>query len=357
MFCDGFSAGRTAQFEAACTVSRIPIPGVIMKRDPRSIISFAWLMLLASAAQGAEAQGDAVFPAPRRVTAETRGDPRALAALQQAGKVLFEDDFETDASLGNYFEIRGLKEGNAKRTGDPRLAHTGTGALQLTAVARDGKESGAGATAWFGPEGHDRVNLRLYIKYAADYDQGNLNHTGGSLAAVAGADRWAGMGSAGIRPRGDDRFNSRFEAWCDWRKLPPPGYLFLYTYWMEMARDRDGHYWGNMLGPDGPERVVPSRGRWICLEHMIKANDVGQANGELAAWIDGKLYVHYRGIRWRSSPAVKLKRFDLGVYVHAATKDNTVWYDDVVLSTGYIGPKGADGKASGTNGRPVDDKQ
>ena len=34
------------------------------------------------------------------------------------------------------------------------------------------------------------------------------------------------------------------------------------------------------------------------------------------------------------------RRFDLGVYVHAAAKDNTVWYDDVALSSGYIGPKG-----------------
>ena len=74
--------------------------------------------------------------------------------------------------------------------------------------------------------------------------------------AVVGADRWAGMGSAGIRPRGDDRFNSCCEPWCDWRKLPSPGYLILYTYWMEMARDRDGHYWGNMLGPVDAERMV-----------------------------------------------------------------------------------------------------
>jgi hypothetical protein len=35
---------------------------------------------------------------------------------------------------------------------------------------------------------------------------------------------------------------------------------------------------------------------------------------------------------------VKLKRFGIGVYVHQATRDNTVWYDDVALSTGYIGP-------------------
>jgi hypothetical protein len=34
---------------------------------------------------------------------------------------------------------------------------------------------------------------------------------------------------------------------------------------------------------------------------------------------------------------VKLKRFNIGVYVHQAAKDKTVWYDDVALSTGYVG--------------------
>ncbi|MDD2601006.1 MAG: hypothetical protein PHO37_17575, partial [Kiritimatiellae bacterium] len=119
----------------------------------------------------------------------------------------------------------------------------------------------------------------------------------------------------------------------------PPGYLFLYTYWMEMRQDPDGNYWGNMLGPDEKERYIPKRGEWICLEHMIKANNPGEANGELAAWIDGQLYIHYKGIRWRSSSELKIKRFDIGVYIHAAVRDNTVWYDDVALSTGYIGPK------------------
>ena len=131
-------------------------------------ITTAWILptailQLAAAAPGAEVAADSAFPAPRRVTAGTRADPQALAKLQTAGKVFFEDDFETDASLGKYFEIRGLKEGNAKRTNDPDLAHGGSGAMQFTAVARDGKESGSGATAWFGPKGHDRVHLRLPV--------------------------------------------------------------------------------------------------------------------------------------------------------------------------------------------------
>ena len=266
-------------------------------------------------------------------------DLGALAAREAPGNVVFHDDFESPDSLKKYFEIRGLKEGRAKLVADPKLAHSGKGALELTAPARDGRESGTGAVAWLGPDGYDRLYFRRYIRFAADYDQGNLNHVGGGLTALAGSDRWRAMGSAGVRPRGDDHFNSAFEPWRDWGRQPPPGYMFLYTYWMDMRRDPDGNYWGNMLGPAENERISLERDRWYCLEHMIAVNRVGQADGELAAWIDGKLYIHYTGIRWRTSPDVKLKRFGLGVYVHRATKDNTVWYDDVVLSTGYVGPR------------------
>jgi hypothetical protein len=262
-----------------------------------------------------------------------------LAILERPGTVVFRDDFESPQSLKKYFEIRGLKDGRAKLVEDASLAHSGNGAIQFTAPVRDGRESGAGASGWLGPEGYDRVYFRRYIKFAADYDQGDLNHVGGGLAAVTGTNRWRAMGSAGIRPRGDDHFNSSFEPWRNWGRYPAPGYMFLYTYWMDMKRDRDGNYWGNMLGPHQDERVVLHRDQWYCLEHMIKANDVGQANGQLAAWIDGKLYIHYTGLRWRTSDDVKLKRFNIGVYVHHARKDNTVWYDDVVLSTGYVGPK------------------
>ena len=115
--------------------------------------------------------------------------------------------------------------------------------------------------------------------------------------------------------------------------------MFLYTYWMDMKGDRDGNYYGNMMGPTEDERVVLERDRWYCLEHMIQVNEPGQTDGELAAWIDGKLYIHYAGFRWRSTPDVKLKRFGIGLYIHHATRDNTVWYDDVALSTGYIGPR------------------
>lgn len=275
---------------------------------------------------------------PRLVTAETRKQPDVLAALQRPGKVVFSDDFETDASLEKYFEIRGRKEGFARRVDDAGIAHSGKGCMQFVAPERDGNASGSGVSGWLGTPGYERLYFRRYIKFAEDYDQGNLNHTGGGLSGVAGANKWEGMGKAGLRPRGDDRFSCRFEPWIDWRREKPPGYMFLYTYWMDMKRDRDGNFWGNMLGPDPAERIVPGRGKWICIEQMIQVNTPGKADGELAAWIDGELYIHYQGIRWRSAEDVRIKRFEVGIYIHEARKENTVWYDDLVLSTGYVGP-------------------
>jgi hypothetical protein len=302
--------------------------------------NFCWMLAVCGALTMIPPRANAASDleaSPRLVTAQTRENRDALRALEKPGRVFFSDGFESPQSAQKYFEIRSLKDGRAKLVSDIALAHSGHGAMQFTAPARDGRESGAGATGWFGPSGYERVYFRRYIKFASDYDQGDLNHVGGGLSAVAGSDRWRAMGSAGIRPRGDDHFNSSFEPWRDWGRYPAPGYMFLYTYWMDMKRDRDGNFWGNMLGPAEDERIVLERDRWYCLEHMIRANDIGQANGELAAWIDGRLYIHYTGLRWRTSAEVTLKRFNFGVYVHRATKDNTVWYDDVALSTGYIG--------------------
>ena len=292
---------------------------------------------LASALPVAHAAGSVPSPAPVEMTATTLADPAALARLERTGTVFFADGFEDPGSATLYFEIGGFKEGHAAWDRAAGVAHTGSGALRCTARANGGQSSGAGPNAWFGPAGYDRVDFRRYIKFAGDYDQGNLNHVGGWLEATAGTGKWDDMGTAGNRPRGDDWFNASFEPWCDWKRIPPPGAMFLYVYWMDMTRDPDGHWWGNMLQPPPERRIALDRNRWYCLEHMLKANTPGRADGEIAAWIDGRLYYHATGIRWRTADRVKIKRLSFGVYVHQAVRDNTVWYDDVALSTGYIG--------------------
>ena len=276
--------------------------------------------------------------APMVVTEHTRADAGALARLQMPGVVFFADDAEAAPGFDGYLEVRGVDDGRARRVADVARAHGGSGAYRFVAPDNGGRESGSGATLYFGPQGYDTVYFRRYLRFAADYDQGNLNHTGGGLAGVAGSDPWAGMGQAGIRPTGADRFTASLEPWKDWGRYPPPGYFFIYTYWMDMQQDPDGNYWGNFFQPPPEGRLVPERDRWYCLEHMIRVNDPGQANGEMAAWIDGVLYIHATGFRWRTTTQVRLKRATFGIYIHAATRDNEVWYDDIVLSTGHIGP-------------------
>ncbi|GAI36979.1 unnamed protein product, partial [marine sediment metagenome] len=107
----------------------------------------------ASAQQTAATSGESeqARPYPVPATAETRANPKALAALERPGKVIFSDGFESFASLKNYFEIRGLRDGRAKLVADPRKAHTGTGVMRFTAPAKGGKSSGSGASFWFGP--------------------------------------------------------------------------------------------------------------------------------------------------------------------------------------------------------------
>lgn len=294
-------------------------------------------IILLAGATTAQEDRDMVRP-PEEITEATLADSEALARLEKPGEIFFSDDFETAASFENYFEIRGLDDGRTQLVDEPDKIHSGTGAIQFTAPERSGSESGAGANLWFGPRGYDVVYFRRYIKFAVDYDQGNLNHTGGGLAGVAGTGKWDGMGQAGKRPQGDDRFTCSFEPWRDWKRYPAPGYMFLYTYWMDMKGDPDGNYWGNFMEPSEERRITLERDRWYCLEQMVKTNDLDQDNGELAAWVDGQLYVHFRGFRWRTVDSLKVKRASFGIYIHQAEKDNTVWYDDVVLSTGYIGP-------------------
>lgn len=290
------------------------------------------------------ALGAQEIPDPRLVTAETLSYPSALARLQEPGQILFSDGFERASSLNSYFEVQGQKEGLAKIETAPGLARTGAGCLSLAAPDRNGEASGS-SVHFALKNGHEKLHVRTFMKFAADYDQGNLNHTGPGLSGYAGPNKWAAMGKAGLRPKGDDRFSTRLEPWIDYRREKPPGWLFAYTYWMDMKQDRDGNYWGNFLGPNPQERFIPPRGRWICLELMVKLNSFDRGrwgfDGELAAWLDGRLYLHYKGIRWRSSPEVLLRNFALDIYIHSATGRNQVWFDDVVLSTGYVGPTDA----------------
>jgi hypothetical protein len=292
-----------------------------------------------------------------KITRQTLSDPLALAELQKAGTVFFTDGFE-DGDFDDWFDAYGPPQ----VVDSFSQAHSGNKSLRCLATYRNNSSSTSSIKYWFHP-GYDKVHYRWYVKFDDEFDQGWGMHFC-SLYAVQGDDKWNEMGGAGQKPDGDDRFGSGFEPWSDWETLTAPGRMQFYAYWHEMEPDiyddngdgiPDVHYWGNVFYPDLP--IVPERGRWYCMELMIKANDAGQSNGEMAAWIDGQLYQHLTGFNWRTTDDLKLKRISLGIYIHNNPKDNIAWFDDVALSTGYIGPSGTTTLPGDINGDGIVDNQ
>ena len=108
----------------------------------------------------------------------------------------------------------------------------------------------------------------------------------------------------------------------------------LYSTWDKRGFG-DGKYYANVFKPE--TKVLIERGKWYCMEMMLKANDAGLNNGEQAFWINGELIGHFKNMVWRFTNDLKINSFQLGLYIHDNEKTNRIWYDDIIVSTGYIG--------------------
>jgi hypothetical protein len=140
----------------------------------------------------------------------------------------------------------------------------------------------------------------------------------------------------------------------------PPGFSHLYVYWPKQ-RSKFGDHWFSdgtvlpnipVLGGRGewlaypnqyPDFQVmpnhlPQRGRWYCYELMVKANTVGQKNGEVKFWIDGKLTARFPNLFLRSISTLKVDQAFITLHAGHSERVNKKWYDNVVIATQYIGP-------------------
>lgn len=172
------------------------------------------------------------------------------------------------------------------------------------------------------------------------------------------------------RPRGDERAMVELAVSTNYGHYPPPGIWGVSCFWPDMKISADGNYWGNCLRPARPARVASDR--WQCVEVMLKLNSAPEkADGELALWLDGRLQMHvkpgvrrgpwsgmgfnvvesggepFEGFRWRTSSDLKVNFLWLLYNITEAgarlnkvkeSRINRVWFDDIVVSTAYVGP-------------------
>lgn len=280
-----------------------------------------------------------------------RGEEVPLGSLypQDAGiakdpAVLFAEDFETGELKNKWDEVRG----SALRVDSE--AHGGKHCVRMDMIR--GKNTGGDAIKWFSP-GADRVHARFYVKFSADYQ---YNHHFVWLSANPPGNKWKSFGKAGQKPDGS-YFSTGMEPSFAWGKNPPPGEINLYSYFPDIKIDpKMNKYWGNAFyppgpgpgSPAGPNRVIPPLDRWHCWEFMIQANSApDKADGKQAMWVDGQPAGEFTGIRWRTEMNVKINclwlehyGYDPGDPTRQYWKEKqTVWFDDVVVATRYIGPK------------------
>jgi len=96
--------------------------------------------------------------------------------------------------------------------------------------------------------------------------------------------------------------------------------------------------WGNLFRPS-PDVPFPLD-QWVCFEMMMKVNDVGQANGEMAYWINGALAHEVKTMDFRTDDMLKVNLVRLQHYIttgDANNHSNRIWFDDVVVSPEPIG--------------------
>lgn len=261
--------------------------------------------------------------------------------LRNHPAVIFAEDFET-GTLERWDHVRGRINITDVRP------HSGRRCAEMTMIR--GRTTGQDAKKWF--RGADRVFVRFYVRFSPEY---RYLHHFVTLLANSPAHQWSAFGKAGQRPDGT-WFCSGMAPWFAWGRNPPPGELAMYTYFLDMDLDhKTGRYYGNLFFPPGPERgtavspnrVVPALDRWQCWEFMIEANSApDRADGRQAMWLEGRRVAEFNGLCWRLSPGLKINCLWLQHYgmddsdptrAHWPERQ-TVWFDDVVVATQYIGP-------------------
>lgn len=207
--------------------------------------------------------------------------------------------------------------------------------------------------------GYEHLYARFYVKF--DPNAYKIHHLGTRMGGYNPPTPWP-QGKAGLRPAGNDRFTTGVETHGSaWR-------WDFYTYWMGMRTNPDKKFWGNDFINDPKLKV--ERGKWICVELMMKMNDpVTESNGELAVWIDGNAWKKdgqvishfgkgfptgkwvwdsflpdpngksFEGFRWRTSNELNVNYLWLSLYITKAPRGHVskVWFDHIVVAKRYIG--------------------
>lgn len=194
--------------------------------------------------------------------------------------------------------------------------------------------------------------MRFYQKWEDKYEVHSSNHNGMNLRS--------NYPGAGIKPptNGTGGFSFTLQNNIEGELMTgeaPPGYTHIYAYWPKQNSNYGDHWYPTGMVKPKPSQwltypaqypgfkvmpnFLPQRGRWYCYEMMLKLNTVGQKDGEVKVWIDGKVVADFPNLFIRSLDTIKIQEAHVVLGANANPKRvNKKWYDNIVIAKKYIGP-------------------
>jgi len=254
-----------------------------------------------------------------------------------ATQLVFAEDF-SDATPGQYGSTQlneswgvpewhlGFDQGRATIVYDS-AAHGN--ALQVTYPA--GAYGATGASAFlsdiqFGmdlPESYEELYLSYDLKFGENFEF----VLGGKLPGLCGHDSfrspYSGCNTGGGFPSGFDGWSARGM----WRQN---GALENYVYHSSQR---------SFYGDDELWNVDAVPGQWHNVQHRIVMNTVGQKNGIIEAWLDGRKVLSINNIEFRKLASIGINQFYFSTFFGgndsswAPSSDQIITFDNFAIST------------------------
>ena len=243
------------------------------------------------------------------------------------GPIIWSNDFD-DEPVGAYSDAtfaegwndptweQGVSDGRVEVIEGPDAFDGRSLRVHYPGGAYGGTDSGA--QWWLElPERYDE----LWLSYRVRMDPGFQFVLGGKLPGLIG-----GQLNEGTVPDGENGWTAR-GAWG------PDGIALQHLYHM----DQDDE-WGDFPEWDegGGQSFVA--GQWTRIDHHVRMNTPGSADGVLETWLDGQLAMRLEGLRFRTTDALGIDRMFFSTFFGGSSaqwapgSDRTIDFDDFVIS-------------------------
>ncbi|WP_421862711.1 polysaccharide lyase [Motiliproteus sp.] len=210
---------------------------------------------------------------------------------------------------------------------------------------------GSGLSIMFSPRAHTAISMALRLKtlmgeepesmyfryYLRLGNDWNSDRGGGKFPGFSGTYDRAGWG--GRRPDGYNGWSARGMFLSTVDKGPHRGKTPIgnYIYHVDHA-----NVYGEQRSWSSFESLLEKE-RWYSIEQFIKLNSPGNNDGELKAWVDGRLVMSLDNLRFRDTEALKVEKVWFDFYHGGGSRPSSeqhLFIDNLVVAKRYIGPAG-----------------